>query len=242
MGTQSTWGVYFRQHAKTQIKTSMPQQNQSTDFSNHLPPANTKFPFDWNSSPFCAPQYHPDKRSSPHSLPSWKRKSDKTCGLFEPETKLHIREYMNTKEKDDFSSAMQNISNKPKKHLCQEELPQGDKNWTVSLYQLQLRPTTLDGLVVQGLSPLPEPFSQSVQPRPSSAQSSSTALVPWESLSPRTNRFTHNNPPTNLWHKQTASSPAYGIANICEILDDVKDDTKCVHTDTDGKDEKMELN
>ena len=37
-----------------------------------------------------------------------------------------------------------------------------------------------------------------------------------------------------------AEQTAYGIADICEILDDVKDDTNCVHTD--GEDEKMELN
>merc|ERR1712018_1088966 len=206
-------GVNFRQHAKTQIKTSMPQQNQSTDFSNHLPPANTKFPFRWNSSPYHAPQNLPGKRSSPHSLPSGKRKAEKTSGLVEPETKLHIREYMITKDKDDFSSSMRNISTKPTKgnlpqieHLRREELPQGEKNWPVSLYQPHLRPTVQDGLLIPGLSLLPEPFSQTVQLRPSSAQSSSTALVPWEPLSPRTNRFNdNNNPPTNLWHKQTAS-------------------------------------
>merc|ERR1712107_503857 len=223
MGTQSTWGVNFRQHGKTQIKTSMPQQNQSTDFSNHLPPANTKFPFRWNSSPCHVLQNPPGSKSSPHCLPSGKRKAEKTSGLLEPETKLHIREYMITKDKDDFSFAMRNISTKPtkgnvpeKEHPCREELP-------------------------QGLSLLPEPFSQNVQLQPPSAQTSSTALVPWAPLSPRTNRFNdNNNPPTNLWHKQTASCPAYGIADICEILDDVRDDTNC--TLTDGEDEKMELN
>merc|ERR1712107_751194 len=205
------------------IKTSMPQQNQSTDFSNHLPPANTKFPFRWNSSPCHVLQNPPGNKSSPHCLPSGKRKAEKTSGLLEPETKLHIREYMITKDKDDFSFAMRNISTKPtkgnvpeKEHPCREELP-------------------------QGLSLLPEPFSQNVQLQPPSAQTSSTALVPWAPLSPRTNRFNdNNNPPTNLWHKQTASCPAYGIADICEILDDVRDDTNC--TLTDGEDEKMELN
>merc|ERR1712004_658290 len=240
-------GVYFRQHAKTQIRASMPQQNQSTDFSNYLPPANTKFPFGWNFSSYHAPRNHPGKKSSPHSLPSRKRKAEKTSGLFEPETKLHIREYMITKDKDDFSSAMRNISTKPKKgnvpekeHSCLEELPQGEKNWTVSLYQPHLRPTVPDGLLIPGLSLLPEPFSQTVQLQPSSAQASSTALVPWEPLSPRTNRFNDNNPSTNLWQEQTASRPAYGVADICEIFDDVKDDTNCEHTD--GEDEKMELN
>merc|ERR1712107_610085 len=115
MGTQSTWGVNFRQHGKTQIKTSMPQQNQSTDFSNHLPPANTKFPFRWNSSPCHVLQNPPGNKSSPHCLPSGKRKVEKTSGLLEPETKLHIREYMITKDKDDFSFAMRNISTKPTK-------------------------------------------------------------------------------------------------------------------------------
>jgi len=124
-------------------------------------------------------------------------------------------------------------------HLCREELPQGEKNWTVSLYQPHLRSTVRDGLLIPGLSPLPEPFSQTVQSP--SAQPFSTALVPWEPLSTRTNRFNdNNNPSTNLWHKQTASRPAYGIADICEIFDDVKDDTNCAHTD--GEDEKMELN
>ena len=152
---------------------------------------------------------------------------------------------MITKDKDDFSVAMRNISTKPIKdnmpeieHLCRAELPQGEINWTVSLYQPHLRPTVQDGLVVPGLSPLPERFSQTFQPP--SVQASSTALVPWEPLSPRTNRFNDNNSSTDLWHKQTASSPAYGIADICEILDDVKGDTNCVHTD--GEDEKMELN
>merc|ERR1711963_9903 len=245
-------GVYFRQHAKTfprntQIKASMPQQNQSIEFSNHLPPANTKFSFGWNFSSYHAPRNHPGKKSSPHSLPSRKRKAEKTSGLFEPETKLHIREYMITKDKDDFSSAMRNISTKPTKgnlpqieHLRREELPQGEKNWPVSLYQPQLKPSVQDGLLIPGLSLLPEPFSQTVQLRPSSAQSSSTALVPWEPMRPRTNRFNNNNPSNNLWHRQTASSPAYGIADICEILDDVKDNINCAHTD--GEDEKMELN
>merc|ERR1712107_528029 len=144
-------GDYFRQHAKTfpqgtQIKASMPSQNQSTDFSNHLPPTNTNFPFEWNSSPYHAPQNHPGKRPSPHYLPSRKRRAEKTSGLLEPETKLHIREYMITKDKDDFSSAMRNISTKPIngdapdiEHLCREELPQGEKNWTLSLYQPHLR-------------------------------------------------------------------------------------------------------
>merc|ERR1711963_666373 len=243
---------YFRQHAKTfprntQIKASMPQQNQSIEFSNHLPPANTKFPFGWNFSSYHAPRNHPGKKSSLHCLPSGKRKAEKTSGLFEPETKLHIREYMITKDKDDFSVAMRNISTKPIKgnvpeieHLCPEELPQGKKNWTVSLYQPHLRPTVPDGLLIPGLSLLPEPFSQTVQLRPSSAQSSSTALVPWEPMRPRTNRFNNNNPSNNLWHRQTASSPAYGIADICEIHDDVKDNINCAHTD--GEDEKMELN
>merc|ERR1711963_1069193 len=238
-------GVNFRQHAKTQIKTSMPQQNQSTDFSNHLPPTNTKFPFEWNSSPCHAPQNHPGKRSSLHCLPSRKRQAEKTSGLIEPETKLHIGEYLITKDKDDFSSAMRNISTKPTKgnvpeieHLCREELPQGEKNWTVSLYQPHLRPTVQDGLLVPGLSPPPEPFSQTFQPP--SVQPPSTALVPWEPLSPRTNRFNDNNRSTNLCQEQTASRPAYGIADICEILDDVKDDTNCAQTD--GEDEKMELN
>merc|ERR1712047_147048 len=126
------------------------------------------------------------------------------------------------KDKDDFSSAMRNISTKPtkgnvpeKEHPCREELPQGEKNWTVSLYQPHLRPTSTvqDGLLIPGMSLLPEPFSQTVQLQPSSAQSSSTALVPWEPLSPRTNRFNDNNPSTNLWHKQIASRPAYGIAD-----------------------------
>merc|ERR1712004_484777 len=224
----------------TQVKASMPEQNQSTDFLNHLPPTNTNFPFEWNSSP-----YHPGKRSSQHCLPSGKRKAEKTSGLFEPETKLHIREYMITKDKDDFSSATRNISTKPIKgnvpeieHLCREELPQGKKNWTVSLYQPHLRPTVQDGLLLPGLSPLPKPFSQTVQLQPSSAQPFSTALVPWEPLSPRTNRFNdNNNPSTNLWHKQTASSPAYGIADISEIPDDAKNNTNCAHTD--GDDEKM---
>merc|ERR1711963_188892 len=81
-----------------------------------------------------------------------------------------------------------------------------------------------------------EPFSQTFRLQPPSAQPPSTALVPWESISPRTNRFNDNNPSTNLWQEQTASSPAYGIADICEILDD----TNCAHTD--GEDEKMELN
>merc|ERR1712004_634225 len=106
-------GVNFRQHTKTQIKASMPQQNQSTDFSNYLPPANSKFPFGCNFRSYHAPQNHPGKRSSQHCLPSRKRKAEKTSGLFEPETKLHIREYMITKDKDDFSSAMRNISTKP---------------------------------------------------------------------------------------------------------------------------------
>merc|ERR1711963_278027 len=157
--------VNFRQHAKTQIKTSIPQQNLSTDFSNHLPPTNTKIPFRWNSSPCHAPQNHPGKKSSPHSLPSGKRKAEKTSGLVEPETKLHIREYMITKDKDDFSSAMRNISTKPtkgnvpeKEHPCREELTQGEKNWTVSLYQPHLRPTVQDGRLIPGLSLLPEPF------------------------------------------------------------------------------------
>merc|ERR1712107_116326 len=155
----------------------------------------------------------------------------------------NFREYMITKDKDDFSVAMRNISTKPIKsnvpeieNLCPEELPQGEKNWTVSLYQPHLRPTVPDGLLIPGLSLLPEPFSQTVQLRSSSAQSSSTTLVPWEPLSPRTNRFNDNDCSTNLWHKQTASRPAYGIADICEILDD----TNCAHTD--GEDEKMELN
>merc|ERR1712018_551426 len=245
-------GVFFRQQAKiftqdTQTNTGMPQQNQSTDFLNHLPPTNTKFPFEWNSSPCHAPQNLPGKRSSLHCLPRGKRKAEKTSGLVEPETKLHIREYMITKDKDDFSSAMRNISTKPTKGnmpdieiLCPEELPQGEKNWPVSLYQPQLKPSVQDGLLVLGLSPLPEPFSQTVQLQSSSAQASSTALVPWEPMRPRTNRFNDNNPSNNLWHKPTASSPAYGIADICEIFDDVKDDTNCVHAD--GEDEKMELN
>merc|ERR1711963_451516 len=221
----------------------MPQQNQSTDFSNHLPPTNTNFPFERNSTTYHAPQNHPGNRSSQHCLPSGKRKAEKTSGLFEPETKLHIREYMITKDKDDFSVAMRNISTKPIKgnvpeieNLCPEELPRGEKNWTVSLYQPHLRPTVPDGLLIPGLSLLPEPFSQTVQLRSSSAQPSSTTLVPWEPLSPRTNRFNDNDRSTNLWHKQTASRPAYGIADICEILDD----TNCAHTD--GEDEKMELN
>merc|ERR1711963_581010 len=124
-------GVNFRQHAKTQIKTSMPQQNQSTDFSNHLPPTNTKFPFEWNSSPCHAPQNHPGNKSSLHCVPSRKRKAEKPSGLVEPETKLHIRVYMITKDKDYFLSA---ISTKPIKdtvpeieHMCREELPQGEK-------------------------------------------------------------------------------------------------------------------
>merc|ERR1711963_1307827 len=236
-------GVNFRQHGKTQIKTSMPQQNQSTDFSNHLPPANTKFPFRWNSSPCHVLQNPPGNKSSPHCLPSGKRKAEKTSGLLEPETKLHIREYMITKDKDDFSFAMRNISTKPtkgnvpeKEHPCREELPQGEKNWPVSLYQPHLRPTVQDGRLIPGLSLLPEPFSQTVQLQPSSAQASSTALVPWEPMRPRTNCFNNNNPSNNLWQRQTVSSPAYGIADICEILDD----TNCVHTD--GEDEKMELN
>merc|ERR1712107_459451 len=240
-------GVNFRQHSKTQIKTSMPQQNQSTDFSNHLPPANTKFSFRWNSSPCHAPQNHLGKRSSLHCLPSGKRKAEKTNGLVEPATKLHIREYMITKDKDDFLSAMQNISTKPtkgnvpeKEHPCREELPQSEKNWTVSLYQPHLRLTVQDGLLIPGLSLLPEPISQTVQLRPSSAQPFSTALVPWEPVRPCTNCFNKNNPSTNLWHKQTASSPAYGIADISEIPDDAKDNTNCAHTD--GEDEKMELN
>merc|ERR1712004_860685 len=224
----------------------MPLQNQSTDFPNHLPPANTKFQFGWSFSSYHAPQNHPSKRSLQHCLPSRKRKAEKTSGPIEPETKLHIREYMITKDKDDFLSAMRNISTKPIKgnvpeieHPCREELPQGEKNWTVSLYQPHLRPTSTvqDGLLIPGMSLLPEPFSQTVQLQPSSAQPFSTALVPWEPLNPRTN---DNNPSTNLWHKQTASRPAYGIADICEILDDVKDDTNCVPTD--GEDEKMELN
>merc|ERR1712107_96570 len=244
--------VFFRQQAKifpqdTQTNTGMPQQNQSTDFLNHLPPTNTKFPFEWNSSPRHAPRNHPGKRSSPHCLPSRKRKAEKTSGLVEPETKLHIREYMITKDKDDLSSAMRNISTKPIKgnvpeieHLCREELPQGEKNWTVSLYQPQLKPSVPDGFLVPVMSPFPEPFSQTVQLQPSSAQASSTALVPWEPLSPRTNRFNDNNCSTNLCQEQTASSPAYGIADICEIHDDVKDDTNCAHIDRE--DEKMELN
>merc|ERR1712004_571963 len=116
---------------KTQIKTSMPQQNQSTDLSNHLPPANTKFPFEWNSSPCHAPQNHPGKKLPLHCLPSRKRRAEKTSGLVEPDTKLHIREYMITKDKDDFLSA---ISTKPIKDtvpdidlLCREGLPQGEK-------------------------------------------------------------------------------------------------------------------
>merc|ERR1712004_54064 len=242
-------GVNSREHAKTfprntQIKASMPQQIQSIELSNHLPPTNTNFPFEWNSSPYHAPQNHPGKRSSQHCLPNRKRRAEKTSGLFE---KLHIREYMITKDKDDLSFAMRNISTKPIKgnvreieHLCREELPQGEKNWPVSLYQPQLKPSVPDGLLVPGLSPLPEPFSQTVQLQPSSAQPSSTALVPCEPLSPRTNRFNDNNPSTNLCQEQTASRPAYGIADICEILDDVKDDTNCAHTD--GEDEKMELN
>merc|ERR1712107_944876 len=180
-------GVNFRQHSKTQIKTSMPQQNQSTDFSNHLPPANTKFSFRWNSSPCHAPQNHLGKRSSLHCLPSGKRKAEKTNGLVEPATKLHIGEYMITKDKDDFLSAMQNISTKPtkgnvpeKEHPCREELPQSEKNWTVSLYQPHLRPTVQGGLLIPGLSLLPEPISQTVQLRPSSAQPFSASLVPWE--------------------------------------------------------------
>merc|ERR1712018_440593 len=242
-------GVNSRQHAKTfprntQIKASMPQQNQSIEFAYHLPPANTKFSFGWNFSSYHPPRNHPGKKSSPHSLPSRKRKAEKTSGLFEPETKLHIREYMITKDKDDFSSAMRNISTKPTKgnmpdieHLCREELPQGEKNWPVSLYQPQLKPSVPDGLLVPGMSPFPEPFSQTVQLQPSSAQASSTALVPWEPLSPRTNRFNDNNCSTNLCQEQTASSPAYGIADICEIHDDVKDDTNCAHIDRE--DEKM---
>merc|ERR1712018_96620 len=149
--------------------------------------------------------------------------------------------------KDDFSSAMRNISTKPtkgnvpeKEHPCREELPQGEKNWPVSLNQPHLRPTVQDGRLIPGLSLLPEPFSQTVQLQPSSAQASSTALVPWEPLSPRTNRFNDNNCSTNLCQEQTASSPAYGIADICEIHDDVKDDTNCAHIDRE--DEKMELN
>merc|ERR1712107_580251 len=170
--------------------------------------------FTSDSTPRHSLRNHPGKKSSPHSLPSGKRKAEKTSGLFEPETKLHIREYMITKDKDDFSVAMRNISTKPIKgnvpeieHLCREELPQGETNWTVSLYQPHLRPTVPDGLLIPGLSLLPEPFSQTVQLRSSSAQSSSTTLVPWEPLSPRTNRFNDNNPSTNLWHKQTASRP-----------------------------------
>merc|ERR1712107_746177 len=127
------------------------------------------------------------------SLPSRKRKAEKTSGLFEPETKLHIREYMITKDKDDFSSAMRNISTKPtkgnvpeKEHPCREELTQGEKNWTMSLYQPHLRPTVQDGLLIPGLSLLPKPLSQTFKLRPSSAQASSTALVPWEPLSPCT--------------------------------------------------------
>merc|ERR1712211_99416 len=92
-------GVNFRQHTKTQIKASMPQQNQSTDFSNYLPPANTKVSFGWNSSICQAPQNHLGKRSSQHGIPSRKRRAAKTGGLFEPETKLHIRYYMITKAK-----------------------------------------------------------------------------------------------------------------------------------------------
>jgi len=217
----------------------MPQQNQSTDSSNHLPPTNTKFPFEWNSSPCHAPQNHPGNKSSLHCVPSRKRKAEKPSGLVEPETKLHIREYMIRKDKVEAISTKRIKDTVPEiEHLCREELPQGEKNWTVSLYQPHLRPTVHDGLLVLGLSPLPEPFSQTFQPP--SVQPSSTALVPWEPLSPRTNRFNDNNPSTNLWHKQTASSPAYGIADICEIHDDVKDDSNCVHTD--GEDEKMELN
>merc|ERR1711963_330284 len=213
----------------------------------HLPPTKTKFTFGWNFSPCHAPHNHPGKRSSLNCLPSRKRKAEKTIGISEPETKLHIREYMITKDKDDFSSAMRNISTKPTKGnmpdieiLCPEELPQGEKNWPVSLYQPQLKPSLQDGLLVLGLSPLPERFSQTVQLQSSSAQASSTALVPWEPMRPRTNRFNDNNPSNNLWHKPTASSPAYGIADICEIFDDVKDDANCVHAD--GEDEKMELN
>jgi len=138
---------------------------------------------------------------------------------------------------------MRNISTTPIKdnmpeieHMCREEMPQGKKNWAMSLYQPHLRPTVQDGLLVPGLSPLPEPFSQTVQLQSSSAQASSTALVPWEPMRPRTNCFNNNNPSNNLWQRQTVSSPAYGIADICEILDD----TNCVHTD--GEDEKMELN
>merc|ERR1711963_716324 len=154
-------GVYFRQHAKTfprntQIKASMPLQNQSIEFSNHLPPTNTNFPFERNSTSYHAPQNHPGNRSSQHCLPSGKRKAEKTSGLFEPETKLHIREYMITKDQDDFSSAMQNISSKPIKdnmpeieHLCRAELPQGEINWTVS------SPRTL-------LSNLPTSISSSI--------------------------------------------------------------------------------
>merc|ERR1712107_826446 len=70
----------------------------------------------------------------------------------------------------DSSVAMRNISTKPIKsnvpeieNLCPEELPQGEKNWTVSLYQPHLRPTVPDGLLIPGLSLLPEPFSQTVQ-------------------------------------------------------------------------------
>merc|ERR1712107_679018 len=239
MGTQSTWGVNFRQHPKTQIKTSMPQQNQSTDFSNHLPPANTKFPLEWNSSPCHAPQNHPGNKSSQHWLPSRKRKAEKTSGLFEPETKLHIREYMITKDKDDFSSDMRNISTKPTKgnkpeieHLCREEMPQGEKNWTVSLYQPLLRPTIQDGLLLPGLSPLPEPFSQTVPLQPSPAQPFSTAPVPWEPLSRRTNRFNDNNSSNNLWHKQTASSPAMVLQIFVRSLTTLKM-TPIVYTQTE---------
>merc|ERR1711963_1317009 len=211
----------------------------------HLPPTKTKFTFGWNSSPCHAPHNHPGKKSSLNCLPSRKRKAEKTIGILEPETKLHIIEYMITKDKDDFSSAMRNISTKPIKgnmpeikHLCREELPQGEKNWTVSLYQPLLRPTVQDGVLIPGLSPLPDPCSQTFQTP--SVQPSSTALVPWEPLSPRTNRFNDNNPSTNLWHKQIASKPAYGIADISEIPDDVKDNINCAHTDRE--DEKMELN
>merc|ERR1712107_54188 len=50
-----------------------------------------KVSFEWNSSPCHAPQNHPGKRSSLHCLPSRKRQAEKTSGLIEPETKLHIR-------------------------------------------------------------------------------------------------------------------------------------------------------
>jgi len=99
-----------------------------------IPSGDANFPFEWNSSPYHAPQNHPGKRSSQHCLPNRKRRAEKTSGLFEPETKLHIRDYMITKDTDDFSSNMQNISYKPIKgnvpeieHLCPEELPQGEK-------------------------------------------------------------------------------------------------------------------